>query len=150
MDGGRKLCPQNYNFTQGADITLRTFQEDYRSSFYWLVDYERDNHGEPVRDGTYTIQLMGTETSLMGSTDGSIPESSTVKTTEMNRESFALTNGSLLQQEMVLEVSIFSQLRTSLNTFTAKMLLEAKETLWNIIICANKQNRKHINGNSKR
>lgn len=91
LDGGRKLCPQNYNFTQGADITLRTFQEDYRSSFYWLVDYERDNHGEPVRDGTYTIQLMGTETSLMGSTDGSIPESSTVKTTEMNRESFALT-----------------------------------------------------------
>lgn len=28
---------------------------------HWLMDYERDNNGNPVRDGSYTIQLFGTD-----------------------------------------------------------------------------------------
>lgn len=40
---------------------MNTASNDRYTSYYWIVDYERDNDGNPVQDGTYTIQKFGTD-----------------------------------------------------------------------------------------
>lgn len=91
LPGGRCLHPQENSFTTGKDVVLGTFNDDRRTSFYWLVDYEKDSHGLPVRDGSYTIQLIGTDALLMGSTLATVPEYTLVQIVEMNRDCFAST-----------------------------------------------------------
>lgn len=92
LDGRRCLCPRGYGFTKGIDILLRQFtSQEHYSSFYWVVDFERDMHGNPVKDGTYTIQLVGTDMLYIGSTNGRIPEGTTAIITNQDRESYALT-----------------------------------------------------------
>lgn len=91
LDGNRSLCPAEYSFYKGDFLLLRNFNEEKRSCFYWIVDYERDMHGLPVRDGSYMIQLLGTDAAYMGSSNRWLPEGSTVQNLEMNRDLFALS-----------------------------------------------------------
>lgn len=90
LEGNRSLCPSEYSFLKGDQILIRNFTEDRRSSFYWIVDYERDAKGAPIRDGSYTIQMLGTEAAYLGSTNRWLPEGAPVLTIEMDRDYFAL------------------------------------------------------------
>lgn len=58
MSSGRCLHPEANAFTSGKNVILGTFNNDRRTSFYWWVDYERDNHGQPVRDGAYILLIL--------------------------------------------------------------------------------------------
>lgn len=85
------LRPQTHSFQTGNNIVLGQFNEGHRSSFYWIIDYEKDQSGEPVRDGTYTMQLYGTDAIYLGSQDKLTPEGSSPKSINMDRDNFSLS-----------------------------------------------------------
>ena len=91
MSGGRYLHSEEYSFNSGKNVILGSFVNDQFTSFYWYVDYERDDQNNPIKDGAYLIRLMGTEALYIGSPLATIPEKSLAKLAELNREQFAST-----------------------------------------------------------
>ena len=44
-----------------TDILIGEKSNPKYTSYYWVVDYERDADGNPILDGAYTIQLFATD-----------------------------------------------------------------------------------------
>lgn len=81
QNGNRPICPYNHGWTEGTDLVLRDYDEEYSTSFLWFVDYERTEFGEAVRDGSYMFQLLGTDKLFMGNDDPRFYEDYPVKLT---------------------------------------------------------------------
>lgn len=90
MLDGKCLVPKIYDWNKGANIIMSTYKDVRQSSFYWVVDYEKDNLGNPTKDGTYTLRLYGTDNIYMGTTNENVPEGERVKTIEMDRNHISL------------------------------------------------------------
>ena len=88
MPGGRYLRPDAYSFNMGKELRLGSFVNERFTSFYWVVDYERDNHNNPIRDGSYLIRLMGTEALHIGSPLETISSGALAQLVELNRNQF--------------------------------------------------------------
>lgn len=85
VDGNRSLAPQSYSWLESAGTVIKTFEQGRFTSFYWVVDYERDNNNKPVRDGSYTIQLLGTDALYLHPSNHSVSSSSRIETLKLNR-----------------------------------------------------------------
>lgn len=54
------MHPANYSFTPGTKIELDKFDPSDPTISYWVVEYETDNHGNPIRDGSFIIRKHAT------------------------------------------------------------------------------------------
>ncbi len=61
IDEKKAITTSNYEWTTTTNIVMNTASNDRYTSYYWIVDYERDEAGNPIMDGTYTIQKFGTD-----------------------------------------------------------------------------------------
>lgn len=60
-DSKKAVTTRNNSWMTTTDILLGSTASSMYTSYYWIVDYERDSNGNPVLDGTYTIQLFATD-----------------------------------------------------------------------------------------
>ena len=88
-EGNRCAAPENLSWNNGSFMSLYSYNEGRKTSMYWIVDFERDSEGNPVRDGTYTIQLFGSDASYVCAVTG-VSEGSKVKINPMNRDAVML------------------------------------------------------------
>ena len=54
------MHPANYSFSPGTKIELDRFDPSDPTISYWVVEYETDNHGNPIRDGSFIIRKHAT------------------------------------------------------------------------------------------
>lgn len=60
-DNKKAVTTRGNAWTTTTDILIGETASSKYTSYYWIVDYERDSNGNPVLDGTYTIQLFSTD-----------------------------------------------------------------------------------------
>lgn len=60
-DNKKAVTTRNNTWISNSDILIGEISSPKYTSYYWVVDYERDSNGNPVLDGTYTIQLFATD-----------------------------------------------------------------------------------------
>lgn len=61
IDDKKAITTSNFDWGVNTNIVMNTYTDTRYTSYYWIVDYERDASGKPVLDGTYTIQKFGTD-----------------------------------------------------------------------------------------
>lgn len=84
LSGNRSICPLKQVWYGDAEASLADFSNDIETSFYWLIDYEKDAYGQPIKDGTYTVKLLGTDGLYLAAYSGNIYNNARVYVTEMN------------------------------------------------------------------
>lgn len=89
LDERKYWAPKAYSFDKETSIVLSTYKDVRSTAYYWIVDYERDNYGKPIKDGAYTIQLYGGDNRYAGSTNLTIPEGERLKSIGMDKEHFS-------------------------------------------------------------
>lgn len=82
--GNLSLCPAPFAWTANTPLNIWEYNKEWECCFYWFLDYERLPDGTPVRDGTYTIQLMGTDKLLAGTLDDAVKSGSQLYLTDMH------------------------------------------------------------------
>lgn len=60
-DEEKAVTTRDNAWTTTSDILIGAKNSTKYTSYYWIVDYEKDANGKPVMDGTYTIQLFSTD-----------------------------------------------------------------------------------------
>lgn len=60
-DEEKAVTTRDNAWASTTDILIGAKNSTKYTSYYWVVDYERDSNGNPVMDGTYTIQLFSTD-----------------------------------------------------------------------------------------
>lgn len=60
-DESKSITTQNHQWSKSTNLALKSTSNSRYTSHYWIVDYEYDNNGKPVLDGTYTLQLFATD-----------------------------------------------------------------------------------------
>lgn len=85
-DDTKSITTQDYQWTTGSKLVLKSTTADNRyTSHYWVVDYEKDNNGNPVLDGTYTIQLFATDRFYFHTNGSSLATSTAVEIYSLDR-----------------------------------------------------------------
>lgn len=82
--GNLALCPAPFAWTTNTPLNIWEYNKEWECCFYWFLDYERLPDGTPVRDGTYTMQLMGTDKLLAGTLDDAVKSGSQLYLTNMH------------------------------------------------------------------
>lgn len=90
MPGNRCMHTEGHSFTEGSRIELSSFDPKRMTSYYWIVDYERDNNGRPVKDGTYTIRLYGTDLRFITPRKHQIQEGAGIYLGELDRDDISM------------------------------------------------------------
>lgn len=85
-DPSKCMHPVQHTFTQGTRVELNDYIEAISTSYFWNVDYERDNNGQPVRDGSYTIRTYGSDDLYLAPANRDISEEATIYLEEFNRD----------------------------------------------------------------
>lgn len=89
LDENRFLTPKEYLWRKNTPIVLSSFNKERPASYYWIIDYEKDNKGNAIKDGAYNIKLFGSDSLYIGSTNKKIPEGERIKNVDMTRDDFA-------------------------------------------------------------
>ena len=89
LDENKFLTPKDLLWRKNTNIVLSSFNKERPSSYYWIIDYEKDNRGNLIKDGAYNIKLFGSDSLYIGSTNKTIPEGERIKNVDMKREDFS-------------------------------------------------------------
>lgn len=79
------ITTRENKWTSGCDILLGHKNGAVYTSYYWIVDYERDANGNPVLDGTFTIQLFATDSQYWHVRSNTITNSAKIELSQMNK-----------------------------------------------------------------
>ena len=60
-DSKKAVTTRGNPWVTTSDILIGSTASSMYTSYSWIVDYERDSNGNPVLDGTYTIQMFATD-----------------------------------------------------------------------------------------
>ena len=60
-DNNKAVTTRDNAWNATTDILIGEKSNPKYTSYYWVVDYERDADGNPILDGAYTIQLFATD-----------------------------------------------------------------------------------------
>lgn len=82
----KSLATRNYQWTTTADVVLTPTSSQRYTSHYWYIDYERDSNGNPIWDGTYTIQLFSTDKLYLHPKAHSVSPSSDIEIYRLDRD----------------------------------------------------------------
>lgn len=89
LDENKFLTTKDYLWRKNTNILLSSFNKERPSSYYWIVDYEKDSRGNLIKDGAYNIKFFGSDSLYIGSTNKTIPEGERIKTVDMSRDDFS-------------------------------------------------------------
>lgn len=79
------LATQSFSANNSARLSIQNFSQERFTNFYWDIDFERDDHGIPVRDGAYLIKLFGTDNRCIHTVGNSLNNSTDLEILGLNR-----------------------------------------------------------------
>lgn len=81
------MHPANYSFTPGTKVELERFDPSDPTISYWIVEYEHDNNGQPIRDGSYIIRKYATQVLYLAPDNKNIEEGAQIYLENLPKDS---------------------------------------------------------------
>lgn len=85
---GKYLTTEGFKASY-SNLAIKEYNESRFSSFYWVLEYEKDANGNPVMDGTYIIRLFGSDDSYIHTRNSSVSDWANVETYKMDADKIA-------------------------------------------------------------